>query len=114
MKDYTIVEWDCPTCRRREFFAHDQDRHVCAPSFEITHYDVAGEPDWDEASRVRAADAKTAVEDWAQSYGSDGDYRIVSGQSEPIVWVRDADGTVTKWRVRGYVSHSYTASEVPA
>ena len=76
-------------------------------TFEYRHLDQhTRDEDWQE---VQAHDAWLAAKAGADQYDQEDRYMIRSG--EPHVFeVRDADGVVTKWVVRGEAEPMYYAS----
>jgi hypothetical protein len=95
--------WDyCAECEAY----HDAGKHQ--PVFHVWDED-AGE---ENSRAVRATAAEHAAERWAEDDDlRSAEYAICSGRSEPTVFVRDADGTVTKYVVSGESVPSYSARE---
>lgn len=72
------LDW-CTDCRVYHF-----GRERCFPIFELFYDDWYG----DEWQEIRGRDIEDAVERWAESSDSDGEYTIVAQTSEPVVRVR--------------------------
>lgn len=86
------------------------DRHACPPLFDVRCDDNHGPDEW---VQIRAIDAETAAEKWAERDDQDGDYLIVGQRSTPIVDVRSPTGEVTRWQVSGEAVPKYYAKSVP-
>lgn len=69
--------------------------------------------EFDDGRKVRALDAESAAETWADEEDwSSADYLIVSQRDTPVVCVQGPEGTVRRYRVRGESVAVYTAREI--
>lgn len=59
---------------------------------------------------LHARDAEEAAERFAETYDAEGDYPFLSAR-HGRVWVRDPDGTVTRWEIEAEAEPVYTATE---
>lgn len=66
-----------------------------------------GEGDWSEQY---ATDAEEAAEKFAERSDCEGDYTIIRRGSGEI-WVRDAEGAVTRWSIHAEAVPTYSANE---
>lgn len=90
---------------------HHWDGEPHAPAFEVVEEEFGFEEGVE--LRFRAISAEEAAEKWADHDDcASSEYDIVSGDSEPIVLVRDADGVITRWRVTGEAVPSYHATAI--
>ena len=93
----------CSTCGEWMY----SSRHACPPIFEVNYPEYG-----DEWREIRAIDAETAAEKWAEREDSESaEYSIVGGRETPVVNVRGPDGSVTRWIISGEAVPKYYASE---
>ena len=96
----------CRRCGEYSWSICDCKRYELARKWQPTS--KVADADWRE---VYGRDPERIVERWAERYDAQGDYTIVGG-SEADVWLRDEDGTLTEWTVRGETVPQYHANEV--
>ena len=104
MSDQSLDE-RCSKCHRWTF-----GRRCACRRFEcaIPFRDKVDEDDWQE---FHATGAEEAAEQYADSSDAGGDYTIArNGEGE--IWVRDSDGTVTKWKISAEQVVNYSAREI--
>lgn len=79
-----IINDHCPICHKRFFFERDKRSHRCNPVFWIYSPDYTDVP-----SKVRADDAQSAAELWAQSYDQNGEYIIIEASEVELAVMTD-------------------------
>ena len=78
--------------------------------YHFPKFEVLEDQNGDEWITLRAVDAEHAAEIWAEDEDDNSaEYSIVSGKYEPVVFVRDQDGVVTKFKVTGESVPRYNA-----
>jgi hypothetical protein len=100
------MSFQCPNCREYRVLA---DRCNCQ-RFEasVPWRGHVEESSWTE---VWAYDADDAAEKHAQTRDSEGEYSILRNGSTEI-WVRDADGAITRWHIEAESVPTYRASAI--
>lgn len=98
MRDY------CTLCRA----FHHHGKHL--PEFRAGIPEYHGD-DVSDYPVIRANDPEEAAVRFAEQFDSGGDYTIMGG-SDQVVFVLDAYGKLSKWRVSGEAIPSYHAREI--
>jgi hypothetical protein len=97
----------CRVCGRMKFSGH-----ICPPAFACRFADLKNHGDeW--TVNIRAGDAETAAEKFAEEYDIYNEYSILTqgDRCEEIVEVRDHDGVITRWSIHGESIPHYYAEE---
>lgn len=100
----------CEKCKR-----YVTDRHQCHRFEACIDYSDPRKPwsrqptenEWNE--RYTTGDAEDAAEEYADAYDCQGDYIIIRNR-EGRVWVRDAEGLVTRWEIEAESVPHYRAT----